>query len=216
MLPLALLDRWREKFAQGHSRCPVPWLSQKVLYLFMSEGYWDRYTRATMTAYHKRRNLLMECLQHEMGDKIEIFGGTAGLHLLVATRDGRRECELLTAAETAGACAYTPPAAIGCRVTKPTLRKMRACGAFRASNPNLIPGRRASPRAGVVPWKNNAANANGSQDRCPSCIFMQRSNPYPRQMRKRPRNDSRLSREGGFCFCSAPCQQGQRFVDGFF
>lgn len=72
----------------------------------MSEGYWDRYTRATMTAYHKRRNLLMECLQHEMGDKIEIFGGTAGLHLLVATRDGRREGELLTAAETAGVRVY--------------------------------------------------------------------------------------------------------------
>lgn len=26
-----------------------------------------------------------------------------------------------------------------------------------------------------------------------------------------------LSREGGFCFsCSALCQQGQRFVNGFF
>ncbi len=34
----------------------------------MSEGYWDRYTRATMTAYHKRRNLLMNA-QHEMGAK---------------------------------------------------------------------------------------------------------------------------------------------------
>lgn len=104
VLPPQLLDRWREKFARHY--CPVPWLSQKVLYLFMSEGYWDRYTRATMTAYHKRRNLLMECLQHEMGGKIEIFGGTAGLHLLVATRDGRCEGELLTAAETAGVRIY--------------------------------------------------------------------------------------------------------------
>lgn len=104
VLPPQLLDRWREKFARHY--CPVPWLSQKVLYLFMSEGYWDRYTRATMTAYHKRRNLLMECLQHEMGGKIEIFGGTAGLHLLVATRDGRCEGELLTAAETAGVRVY--------------------------------------------------------------------------------------------------------------
>lgn len=79
VLPPQLLDRWREKFARHY--CPVPWLSQKVLYLFMSEGYWDRYTRATMTAYHKRRNLLMECLQHEMGGKIEIFGGTAGVRV---------------------------------------------------------------------------------------------------------------------------------------
>ena len=59
-----------------------------------------------MTAYHKRRDLLMECLQREMGDEIEIFGGTAGLHLLVATRDGRCECELLAAAEAAGVRAY--------------------------------------------------------------------------------------------------------------
>ena len=36
VLPPQLLDRWREKFARHY--CPVPWLSQKVLYLFMSEG----------------------------------------------------------------------------------------------------------------------------------------------------------------------------------
>ena len=104
VLPPQLLDRWREKFARHY--CPVPWLSQKVLYLFMSEGYWDRYTRATMTAYRKRRDALMECLQREMGDKIEIYGGTAGLHLLVTTRDGRSEGELLTAAEAAGVRVY--------------------------------------------------------------------------------------------------------------
>ena len=104
VLPPQLLDRWREKFARHY--CPVPWLSQKVLYLFMSEGYWDRYTRATMTAYRKRRDTLMECLQREMGDAIEIFGGTAGLHLLVATCDGRGEGELLTAAETSGVRVY--------------------------------------------------------------------------------------------------------------
>ena len=104
VLPPQLLDRWREKFARHY--CPVPWLSQKVLYLFMSEGYWDRYTRATMTAYHKRRDTLMECLQREMGDKIEIYGGTAGLHLLVGTCDGRSEGELLSAAEANGVRVY--------------------------------------------------------------------------------------------------------------
>lgn len=133
ILPPQLLDRWREKFARHY--CPVPWLSQKVLYLFMTEGYWDRYTRATMTAYHKRRNLLMECLQHEMGDKIEIFGGTAGLHLLVATRDGRCECELLAAAEAA-ACVCTPPAVIGCHAIKPTPAEDAYLWAFQASSPS--------------------------------------------------------------------------------
>ena len=104
ILPPQLLDRWREKFARHY--CPVPWLSQKVLYLFIKEGHWDRYTRSTMTAYHKRHDLLMECLRREMGDKIEIFGGVAGLHLLVATHDGRSETELITAAEKHGVRVY--------------------------------------------------------------------------------------------------------------
>ncbi len=104
ILPPQLLDRWREKFARHY--CPVPWLSQKVLYLFMKEGHWDRYTRATMTAYHKRHDLLVECLRREMGDDIDIFGGGAGLHLLVATRDGRSEAELLAAAEEHGVRVY--------------------------------------------------------------------------------------------------------------
>lgn len=116
----------------------------------MSEGYWDRYTRATMTAYHKRRNLLMECLQHEMGSKIEIFGGTAGLHLLVATHDGRCECELLTAAETAGVRVYPASGYWDAASPNRPLRKMRACGLFEHRT-RTDSGRRASPRAGVVP-----------------------------------------------------------------
>lgn len=104
ILPPQLLDRWREKFARHY--CPVPWLSQKVLYLFIKEGHWDRYMRSTMTAYHKRHDLLMECLRREMGNKIEIFGGVAGLHLLVATHDGRSETELITAAEKHGVRVY--------------------------------------------------------------------------------------------------------------
>ncbi len=104
ILPPQLLGHWREKFARHY--CPVPWLSQKVLYLFMKEGYWDRYAHATMAAYRKRHSMLMGSLEREMGDKIEIFGGTAGLHLLVAARDGRSEGELLAAAEKNGVRVY--------------------------------------------------------------------------------------------------------------
>ncbi len=131
----------------------------------MSEGYWDRYTRATMTAYHKRRNLLMECLQHEMGSKIEIFGGTAGLHLLVATRWPLRVRGCSPPPKTAGVRVPHQRLLDAASSNRP-LRKMRACGLFEHRT-RTDSGRRASPRAGVVPLKNNAANANGSQGRCP-------------------------------------------------
>lgn len=98
VLPPALLERWHETFANYY--CPVPWLSQETLRLFMEKGHWDRYTRKTMTAYRKRRNTLMESLEREMGGRVDVLGGTAGLHLLVRTRDSRGQKELIEAAKT--------------------------------------------------------------------------------------------------------------------
>lgn len=43
VLPEPLLAQWREAFAASYS--PVPWLNQKVLARFMTDGSWDRHVR---------------------------------------------------------------------------------------------------------------------------------------------------------------------------
>lgn len=104
VLPAPLLKRWRQMYSNHY--CPVPWLSQYTLYLFMREKHFDRYSRATAAAYGKKRDALLESLAREMGDKIEILGGSAGLHLLVRTRDGRGQDELIAAAAAKGVRVY--------------------------------------------------------------------------------------------------------------
>lgn len=104
VLPPELLQRWRTVFAHYYSQ--VPWLTQKTLSLFMSEGLWERYARKTAQGYQVRRNILVESLQRYMDGKIDIYGGASGLHLLVSTHDDRNEDELIEAAANAGVRVY--------------------------------------------------------------------------------------------------------------
>lgn len=104
VLPFPLLRRWRKAYANYY--CPVPWLSQYTLYLFMREKHLDRYARAAAADYGKKCNLLTESLQREMGGRIEILGGSAGLHLLVRTLDGRGQDELIRTAAAKGVRVY--------------------------------------------------------------------------------------------------------------
>lgn len=96
VLPPKLLRRWRERFDSYY--CPVPWLSQRVVYLFVANGHWDRYTRKTMAEYRARHDVLMKSIKEEMGDRVDVCGGSAGLHILLSTRDGRTQEELIEAA----------------------------------------------------------------------------------------------------------------------
>lgn len=104
ILPPRLLVRWRRMYRNYY--CSVPWLSQRVLYLFLKNGHWDRYTRKQMTGYTARRNALMESIEREMGDKVHICGGDAGLHILIGTKDGRSQEELIEAAKRRGVRVY--------------------------------------------------------------------------------------------------------------
>ena len=97
VLPPDLLERWRQVFANHY--CPVPWLSQETLRLFMKEGHWDRYARKTVTEYRKKRDTLMGAIERELGGRVDVLGGHAGLHLLMRTRDERGQDELIEAAK---------------------------------------------------------------------------------------------------------------------
>ncbi|ACV21813.1 HTH-type transcriptional regulatory protein gabR [Slackia heliotrinireducens] len=93
VLPQRLMSRWKRAHEQYY--CPVPWLTQEVLRLYMARGYWTRNTRRVTAEYEAIHALVMESLDREMGDRIDILGGTAGLYLLVRTKDGRTQEELI-------------------------------------------------------------------------------------------------------------------------
>lgn len=97
VLPPELLKRWRAAYSNYY--CPVPWLSQETLRLFMEKGHWERYARKTITEYRKRRNRLVEAIDRELGERVKVLGGQAGLHLLVRTRDERGQDELVELAK---------------------------------------------------------------------------------------------------------------------
>lgn len=75
--------------------CSVPFLIQKPLELFLAEGEWTSYLRKIMRQMKKKRDVLMQALTSEFGNTLTIFGGNAGLHLLIQVKLQITEEELV-------------------------------------------------------------------------------------------------------------------------
>jgi GntR family transcriptional regulator/MocR family aminotransferase len=60
-----------------------PTLQQDALGWFISEGAYDRHLRRTRIAYSRRREALLEALETELGDRVQVVGTKAGVHVLV-------------------------------------------------------------------------------------------------------------------------------------
>jgi GntR family transcriptional regulator / MocR family aminotransferase len=65
----------------------TPTLEQEALAEFISEGHFERHLRRSRTRNASRRNALLEALHEYLGDRVEISGANAGIHLLVWLRD---------------------------------------------------------------------------------------------------------------------------------
>ncbi len=58
-----------------------PGLTQTVLHAFMQEGHFARHIRRTKKAYLERQYALRESLEKQLGDRLELRGFDAGMHL---------------------------------------------------------------------------------------------------------------------------------------
>lgn len=89
VLPEPLLAQWREAFAASYS--PVPWLNQKVLARFMTDGSWDRHVRRVQAKNRRKYTALLAALEETMGDKIEVMEKAPGCTCSCAcpTAEGR-------------------------------------------------------------------------------------------------------------------------------
>ena len=89
VLPLPLLDAWRERM--GFYSCAVPSIEQLTLAAFISGGYYDRHLRRMKKHYRLLRQSLIEELQGpEFKGKLEIRQSDSGLHFLLGFTGGLR------------------------------------------------------------------------------------------------------------------------------
>lgn len=81
ILPTWLVQKYQTTF---HDYKPtVPCLQQKVMTLFMENGHWERHLRKTCLRHKKKHDVLIRSIYEQMGDKVRILGGQAGLHILL-------------------------------------------------------------------------------------------------------------------------------------
>lgn len=71
-----------------------PTFYQEVLADFIEEGHFARHIRRMRVVYGERAATLRDCLQQELGDLVDVFGGDAGMHLAVMLKNKVRDLEI--------------------------------------------------------------------------------------------------------------------------
>lgn len=102
VLPMGLMERWRQVYRFLPS--PMPWLDQRVMELFFEKGHWDRYIRTTVRLFRKRRRVLAEAIDSYLGDRVDVLGQKAGMHVLVGDKENRPQSQLIELAKGRGVC----------------------------------------------------------------------------------------------------------------
>jgi GntR family transcriptional regulator / MocR family aminotransferase len=95
--------------AKGIGDTGTATLEQLALADFIGMGHFDRHLRRTNASNAARRNALVAAVGKEFGDRAEVCGANAGLHLLVwlRGRDGGMIADAHSKAESAGVGLYT-------------------------------------------------------------------------------------------------------------
>lgn len=103
VLPQTLLERYRQQcyFYSTTVSC----IDQKVLEIFMAEGYFERYLNRMRKHYKEKHDLMLEGLE-DFQNSFYITGENAGLHLLLTGREGQTEKALMAAAQAVGVKVY--------------------------------------------------------------------------------------------------------------
>ena len=92
VLPDALLEKYRESCS--FYSCTVSRIDQNILDEFIREGYFERHLNKMRKIYRGKHELLLECLQ-PLKEGFSVSGENAGLHLVLTSRRGGSEAELV-------------------------------------------------------------------------------------------------------------------------
>jgi len=83
--PESLVARLRRAKWLADRHTPVP--DQAALADFIAEGHLERHIRRMRRIYGARRDALVESLERYFGDRVQVRGDAAGMHLLVRFKD---------------------------------------------------------------------------------------------------------------------------------
>ena len=106
VLPEPIARSVREKLA-FYSQ-PVSPLIQQAMLRFMREGSFGRHVRKMRRLYQLKHRALLAALQRHMGERIEIIGQKAGLHLLIDVKADIPSSGLIDLASKVGVRVYSP------------------------------------------------------------------------------------------------------------
>jgi GntR family transcriptional regulator/MocR family aminotransferase len=79
-----------------------PMLEQQVLTDFINEGDLERHIRRMRKLYDHRRQVLIQALRENLGDRVTILGENAGIHLMVRLHTDFSEQEVVAKAAKRG------------------------------------------------------------------------------------------------------------------
>ncbi|WP_239615612.1 PLP-dependent aminotransferase family protein [Cohnella mopanensis] len=106
---IVLPEKLAAVFRQGirpYSQSVSP-LLQKAMLNFMRDGHYERHIRKMRKLYQTKHQILIKSIHHHMGERVEIIGQKAGLHLLLDVHN-RDSGELIARALERGVKAYSP------------------------------------------------------------------------------------------------------------
>lgn len=89
VLPAWLLAAYDEKY-NGYE-CTIPLMEQKILYHFMKDGHWEKHLRRVCLSQKRKHDALVAAIGKVMGDRVNVYGHHAGLHLLLEFKNGEQE-----------------------------------------------------------------------------------------------------------------------------
>lgn len=105
VLPDDLLLKFRKELEFYSST--VSNFEQRILYRFLNNGYFDRHINRMRKNYKTKRDMLFKALAlYDPKRRIQIYGRSAGLHVLLKVNNGMRERELTASALRNGVRVY--------------------------------------------------------------------------------------------------------------
>jgi GntR family transcriptional regulator / MocR family aminotransferase len=103
VMPTSLMDVFQKQIGK-YSQSSSP-LFQKAMYLFMKEGHFERHVRKMRTVYQGKHKALIQAIETFMGDRVEVIGQRAGLHILLNVKE-KNDVDLIEKAERHGVKVY--------------------------------------------------------------------------------------------------------------
>lgn len=104
VLPKGLLNIYQEKWR--HYKSTVPLMSQMAMSDFMSKGHWERHLNRMRVRYRKKQEVLISCLQSELGETVSVIGEQSGLHVVISVNLPVSENWLLEKAKQHGVLVF--------------------------------------------------------------------------------------------------------------